>query len=1293
MRLERLLLGFGLPALLVCLAADSVSAQAPGGERPQSESEGERGRGFGRGGERGFGGDRGSRFGGGGPGGFGGFSGGIGGGFGGRGGALGSLRDESVQEELGITEEQKTKIEELSESSRPRREDFTRFSGMRDASPEQREAMMAQIRQEFENRRKETEGKLKEILNEGQYARLQQLVLREAGTRALLQEEITTELKLSDEQKASIDGILNNREGVDFRSMSDEDRELWRLDRDEKVLALLSPEQKQQWEQKLGDAPAPAAAQQPAATSPASPAPADGTPTTSTQPSAPATTAPAPSPSLATTSSPSVPSRVVQPDGTEVAPQVVRSFGVEPPAEGSEETNGTAKPARLSFNFQGAPWPDVLKMFAEAADLTLDLNSPPPGSFSYYDTQKYTPTEALDILNGYLLPKGYILVRRDRFLVSLKISDGIPPNLVPVISVDELDERGRNELVSVIIPLGELKPDQAVAEVQPLLGPQGKIVALKSSNAVLVQDIGSNLRHVHSLLADAAMPEDEKTVRFRAFPLQDIPAAEAERHIRSLFGLDTAQNTNSGRSSSRGGSDDFRERMMAMWQGRSRDGGRGDSRGQSPEPAPAPEPSKMRVAADHRTNSLLVAATETELKLVEQVLESLDVPQTGAADQYMSDNLPTLRVYKVEKTDADDVGETINKIIPGVVINDDRRNGLIHVNATPREHREIELLLRELDGGGGSSQTVEVIRLTRYDPIAMSQVLNRLFLNDGTSAPIIQPEISTRTLLVRGTASQIAQIRRTLTAYGEDGNGTVAAPGPAPPRGRFRSIPVQGMDAERLARMVEETLSGSERIPNEIQVILPSDSSPVRRPDPATERPADAPSIRPSRQRVEEPAVRPNSVRRDAADEAALYRAAFQEPDELAGEDVPLPAVEEPRDPGRGFSEERRPQSAPEGPAKPPVSIQVQGNELFLYSSDEEALDAVEEAIADLTRRAAPGGTTWNVFYLKVADAAEASIMLQDLLPYSSTLTDADSPALIAFPDLSGGAPAAPTQLRIIPDVRTNSLFVSGPAEQVRDVENLLRVLDASELPESLRDRLPRTIPVRYADAQQVAELVREIYSDYMEDPNARRDRGDRGDRNPFGMMMGGQTSGGNSTPRANVRLTLSADVRTNELIVSCNDSLFREIQALVADRDRAAYEAEPTVRVVELNSGGSTMIQQALSSLTPKIVISTSTTGQQPQQRQQESSSSDRSRSSSSDDAARDEMRRSFFERMRGQSGSGDRSSDGSSREGGERRIFGGFGGFPGGGFPGGGFPGGSGGTDRSGGSDRSGSRSRGGR
>ena len=182
-------------------------------------------------------------------------------------------------------------------------------------------------------------------------------------------------------------------------------------------------------------------------------------------------------------------------------------------------------------------------------------------------------------------------------------------------------------------------------------------------------------------------------------------------------------------------------------------------------------------------------------------------------------------------------------------------------------------------------------------------------------------------------------------------------------------------------------------------------------------------------------------------------------------------------------------------------------------------------------------------------------------------------------------------QLRIVTDIRSNALFVSGPSDQVNEVEQILEVLDAAELPQSLRDRVPREIAVEYADVEEVAEVVESVFKDAMtpEAPvmptGGGGGRGGRGGFNPLAMLMG--AAQGQSGGRQNgVKLTVGIDRRTNHLIVSCNDSLFQQIKTLVEGIDDRAKKSRQTVRVIKLDQADPTLVQQTLGSLMPKVTV-----------------------------------------------------------------------------------------------------------
>ncbi len=121
---------------------------------------------------------------------------GMGGGFG---GSAFLVAMEAVQKELAVTDAQKEKLTKL------REEAMAGLGGggganFRDMSDEDR----AKLRTQMEERAKKTEESLKSILDEKQAARLNELVIQQAGVAALGRPEVAAKLNLTDEQKTKL---------------------------------------------------------------------------------------------------------------------------------------------------------------------------------------------------------------------------------------------------------------------------------------------------------------------------------------------------------------------------------------------------------------------------------------------------------------------------------------------------------------------------------------------------------------------------------------------------------------------------------------------------------------------------------------------------------------------------------------------------------------------------------------------------------------------------------------------------------------------------------------------------------------------------------------------------------------------------------------------------------------------------------------------------------------------------------------------------------------------------------
>lgn len=1190
------------------------------------------------------------------------------------------LSDDEVKDELKLTDSQKEDLKKLEEEIREAEQDQPRPEFPRD-DPAAQTSFFADMQKRRAERSIAAMTKIKAVLAENQYQRLEQVRFQKMGPQAFATEPVSTELKLSDSQKQSITATLEELRATQFNfQIPREEKEQALKDANAKILALLSADQKSSWEKKLGPALKPEEGSN--QNSPAA-APATGTTTAAPTPKATYTPPENDGPS------------VISFDGGKTVASNDATGKTPAPAVAATTTKTPSAPPdkekSIQFHLENAPWEMVLKEFAKRADLQLQILDLPPGSVTYTnDKSWYTPDEALDILHGYLLQQGYIMIQRDRFLVIMTPDNRpIPPNLIPNITAEDLEPSGKygkvkHTLLSVVLPLQGAEANDAAREVEMLKGPQGSVVPLGVSNSLVVMDTATNLRRIKNLLKGVTNVDPEK-LEFKSFPLDYVSADDAVILVKEQLGVPAATSSSD------------RSRFQFPF------GQFGSSNNGSSSRSSTPTTPTAKVTAEPRTNAVLVTATTLQLALAEQILKTIDISEDDVKNKgAIGMGTPFLRVYHLKNADADEVQRTIDSIMPGFIINSDDHDDSLHVKANQKQHDEIARLIGQLDGG--STETVTVIPLSKLDPVGAMGMLNGLFAADGDAAPSIQADtLYGRRLVVRGSADQVAQVRLILESMGEDGTGTgtdIADKGP------FRTIPLGGRDAEEFVRILEQYWGRTSATP--IRIVIPS-ASPIRgrsvpsatsegefdmlRPFPATQsRPkaskldqnstavpkkplyevsAQTEDQDPAPAKAEVPgetqaSTAPISILRvnkigemmlnddnevfgsatrlsirlgewlEATPEkdrkfilsvhpetpalkltpilAVLTARGVEYSMEMAPDDEEAPAEPQPESPAEDLLPEGNAQSgdAPKknqptvtaGSKKLPITLTVRGGELLLYdpNGESQSLDQMETMIEQLAL-AIPPRTTWTVYYLRSAEVTETAGMLEQLFPSSSVTTSVGDDGSIfggltnSISSLGGSLVDAaglnsltnnPASLRIIPELRSNSLFVSGPVDQVRQVEEMLRVLDADDLPETLRERVPRMIPVEYANVNEVATIVKDVYRDYLEDANERNSR-----QNPLAAMMGG---GGNSRSNNNnrngaptsVKMTIGVDAQTSKLVVSASDSLFRQVEEMVAELDKSAYEARRTVQVVNVNESSAQVVSQALTALLPNVTIST---------------------------------------------------------------------------------------------------------
>lgn len=172
---------------------------------------------------------------------------------------------DQVQSEIKVTEEQKSKIDEIVASYREEsRGLFTGLGNFREMSDEERSEAMASFRKKQEKLVATFGKKIDGVLEKAQVKRLNEIALQQKGVQALTDAPVAAALKLSEEQVGKIKAVFKSqeeaaqklREGLRGRGREGgreafaeyrEKTENLRKESEAKALAVLSEEQQKQF--------------------------------------------------------------------------------------------------------------------------------------------------------------------------------------------------------------------------------------------------------------------------------------------------------------------------------------------------------------------------------------------------------------------------------------------------------------------------------------------------------------------------------------------------------------------------------------------------------------------------------------------------------------------------------------------------------------------------------------------------------------------------------------------------------------------------------------------------------------------------------------------------------------------------------------------------------------------------------------------------------------------------------------------------------------------------------------
>jgi hypothetical protein len=162
-------------------------------------------------------------------------------------------------------------------------------------------------------------------------------------------------------------------------------------------------------------------------------------------------------------------------------------------------------PKTFTVYFKDAKWDDVFAWYAKETGLTLITAVKPKGTFTFTPPKdaRFTVAEFTDAINDALAVQKFILIRRHMTFFLHDWTEKLEPRdfegMFARIALDELSQRGRTELVRVVLPLGKLNEADAHDEVKKMLGPFGSAIPL-SSGVLVVSDTVGNILRIRELL-------------------------------------------------------------------------------------------------------------------------------------------------------------------------------------------------------------------------------------------------------------------------------------------------------------------------------------------------------------------------------------------------------------------------------------------------------------------------------------------------------------------------------------------------------------------------------------------------------------------------------------------------------------------------------------------------------------------------------------------------------------------------------------------------------------------------
>ena len=786
----------------------------------------------------------------------------------------------------------------------------------------------------------------------------------------------------------------------------------------------------------------------------------------------------------------------------------------------------TLEQGMLRFNFSGTQWMDVLEWFAVQADLALQVDDAPIGTFSFSDPSRaYSIAEGLDVINLALMKRGYSLVRRGRMLqvIDLEVenADKLISEIAELVTPESLDERGRSDIVSCVFPLGSMTPDAAKTELALMIGPWGRLIVLDSARQVKVTETAEKLIAIRDLLKTAAMADTDVI----EIVLKNRSAEELLELARPLLGLDSGENSSD----------------------------------------------EIRISVGLFGERIYASGLPGKTGLLQSIIEKADQPLAAPdSDEESQMVTPVFRTHVVSSSDSATVFDVLQTLLagsPDARIAIDPKTNAIVAWARPETHDVITKTIVEMEGSG---TTFKVVDLKRLDPAQALLTINKFFgiTEEGGDGPIVDGDPATGKLWVRGTAEQIELVENLLVELeGSDSLGPLGD--------KVRVLPYSGPAAQQAFEQIQGLWQATGRS-NRIRTLTPARGGASGGSGGIPDRMVPRSDMQPS-------GDAPRGSEEASHQNLGQYRFVTQLADETQeGSAADGTQVSD-------SASEASPQVTLNVQGAD-IVVQFTPAGMLIASEDTEALDVFQGLMESFATPSSMQSDLPTIIWLKYIEAEVAAELISSVLGGAeSTISSAvDSMTgglgggMLGLLGMGGGggggsAPSSRSILtstgsvNIVPDARLNALIIHANPIDMQMIEMILEKVDIQESPEDIETvSKPMLIPVIYQDAKDVADVVKSVFADRMAGAQGGGSGGGGGrggapsPQDFFNALRGGgggqRGGGGQAAKSERAKISVAVDTKSNSLVVIATPQDFAEIQQLVEALDQSSMVTEETI-------------------------------------------------------------------------------------------------------------------------------------